>query len=215
MIKLCIFDLDGTLLDTLENITYFVNLTMKKYSLGALTKEQIKLFTGEGAHVLISRCLAAQSSKLPVEKVLTEYSRLYNSNPTYLVKPYPGIVELLKNLKKEGVRCAVLSNKPDVPTKAIVDSIFGQGFFYAVCGQTDNNPKKPDPAAVFEIIKGFPKNECVFIGDTKTDMETGRNAGIKTIGVLWGFRTREELEEAWADYIVSDCTALFDIIKNN
>lgn len=213
MIKLCIFDLDGTLLDTLENITYYVNKTMEKFSLSLLSQEDVKEFVGNGAKLLIKRSVDKLKSDLPLDLVLTEYLNFYNSDPAYLIKPYDGILPMLDKLKKIGVKIAVLSNKPDSSTSAVVDEIFGENYFYMAYGQRDNVPQKPNPTAVFEIIRGFNKNECIFVGDTKVDIETGKSSGIKTIGVLWGFRDEMELRSAGADYIVSDADKVINIIK--
>lgn len=217
MVKLCIFDLDGTLLDTLNNITYFVNKAMGRFSLGALEKEKVRQFVGNGARLLIERSLKTQNSDLPLQTVLNEYMRFYDSDPSYLVKPYDGIIPMLQTLKKSGINVAVLSNKPDSSTKGILNELFGRDFFYAAYGQREGVPKKPDPYAVLDICKGFEKRECVFVGDTDVDIETAKNAGLISIGVSWGFRPYEELEAAGADYIISHPTELADIIiqKNN
>ncbi len=212
MVKLCIFDLDGTLLDTLDNITYFVNKAMRCFSLGTLGKEKVRQYVGNGARLLIERCLKTQNSDLPVLTVLNEYIKFYDSAPSYLVKPYDGIIPMLQTLKKSNIKIAVLSNKPDSSTKAILNEIFGKDFFYAAYGQREGVPKKPDPYAVLDICKGFEKSECVFVGDTNVDIEAGKNAGLLSIGVSWGFRPCEELEASGADYIISHPTQLADII---
>ncbi len=122
----------------------------------------------------------------------------------YEVKPYEGILDLLLWLKEKGIRMAVFSNKPDAEAKRVVSHVFGDEFFSMVVGQRDHVPKKPAPDGVYEILDhlGIKKEECWYFGDTNTDMMTGKGAGLFTVGVLWGFRKRAELEEYHADLIV-------------
>lgn len=123
----------------------------------------------------------------------------------YQVKPYEGIPELLEELKKRGMKIAVLSNKPHHATLDVIESLFGKDYFDVVQGQVDGVPIKPDPAGVFRILDRFGLNadEVLYMGDTATDMKTGKAAGAFTVGVLWGFRDRKELEEGHADAIIA------------
>lgn len=212
MKKLCIFDLDGTLLNTLDSIAYYVNDTMKHFGLPVIETEKIRTFVGNGAKNLISRSLRYNGSELDAEKVLSVYIEKYNSDALYLVKPYEGIPELLSKLHENGVTLAVLSNKPHSSTSIMIDEIFGKDLFSVVRGPYNNEKVKPDPAVANEIAKGFEKENCFFIGDSDVDIKTGRNALMHTIGVTWGFRDRDVLQNADAEKIVSKAADIADIV---
>lgn len=212
MKKLCIFDLDGTLLNTLDSIAYYVNDTMKHFGLPVIETEKIRTFVGNGAKNLISRSLRYNGSELDAEKVLSVYIEKYNSDALYLVKPYDGIRELLSKLHENGVTLAVLSNKPHSSTSIMIDEIFGKDLFSVVRGPYNNEKVKPDPAVANEIAKGFEKENCFFIGDSDVDIETGKNALMHTVGVTWGFRDRDVLQNAGAEKIVSKATDIADIV---
>lgn len=212
MKKLCIFDLDGTLLNTLDSIAYYVNDTMKHFGLPVIETEKIRTFVGNGAKNLISRSLRYNGSELDAEKVLSVYIEKYNSDALYLVKPYEGIPELLSKLRENGVTLSVLSNKPHSSTSIMIDKIFGKDLFSVVRGPYNNEKVKPDPAVANEIAKGFEKENCFFIGDSDVDIKTGRNALMHTIGVTWGFRDRGVLQNAGAEKIVSKAADIADIV---
>lgn len=212
MKKLCIFDLDGTLLNTLDSIAYYVNNTMKHFGLPVIETEKIRTFVGNGAKNLISRSLRYNGSELDAEKVLSVYIEKYNSDALYLVKPYDGIRELLSKLHENGVTLAVLSNKPHSSTSIMIDEIFGKDLFSVVRGPYNNEKVKPEPAVANEIAKGFEKENCFFIGDSDVDIETGKNALMHTVGVTWGFRDRDVLQNAGAEKIVSKAADIADIV---
>lgn len=212
MKKLCIFDLDGTLLNTLDSIAYYVNDTMKHFGLPVIETEKIRTFVGNGAKNLISRSLRYNGSELDTEKVLSVYIEKYNSDALYLVKPYEGIPELLSKLHENGVTLAVLSNKPHSSTSIMIDKIFGKDLFSVVRGPYNNEKVKPEPAVANEIAKGFEKENCFFIGDSDVDIETGKNALMHTVGVTWGFRDRDVLQNAGAEKIVSKAADIADIV---
>lgn len=217
MYKVCIFDLDGTLTDTLESLTYSVNATLSELGLSQITDEQCKAFVGSGARKLIERSLKAAGDPelLHVEKAMEVYGRIFKENCTYHVAPYEGIVELLDTLKALGVSLAVLSNKPHLQTKDVVATFFGTDTFTCVQGQQEEIPRKPDPTAVFMIAKelNVATEECLYIGDSDVDMQTGKAAGVTTIGVTWGFRSREILKENGAVYIVDKAQEIISIVK--
>lgn len=212
MKKLCIFDLDGTLLNTLDSIAYYVNDTMKHFGLPVIETEKIRTFVGNGARNLIDRALRYNGSELDVEGVLSVYIEKYNSDALYLVKPYDGIRELLSKLHENGVTLAVLSNKPHSSTSIMIDEIFGKDLFSVVRGPYNNEKVKPEPAVANEIAKGFEKENCFFIGDSDVDIKTGRNALMHTVGVTWGFRDRDVLQNAGAEKIVSKAADIADIV---
>ncbi len=217
MYKACIFDLDGTLTDTVESLTYSVNATLSELGMSQITEEQCKAFVGSGARKLIERSLKAAGDPelLHVEKAMEVYGRIFKENCTYHVAPYEGIVEMLDTLKTLGIRLAVLSNKPHLQTKDVVTTFFGTDTFTCVQGQQESIPRKPDPTAVFMIAKelNVATEECLYIGDSDVDMQTGNGAGVTTIGVTWGFRSKEVLKENGAVYIVDKAEEIISIVK--
>lgn len=204
--KACIFDLDGTLTNTLESMTYSVNLTLKEMGLSQITKDQCRMFVGNGARVLIEESLKVSGDPKAsrIEEGMKIYGRIFDQNCTYHVTPYEGIPEMLKALKDRGIHLAVLSNKPDRQTIKVVKEIFGDNIFDYAQGQKDGIRRKPAPDGVWYLMEQMQvsKEECLYIGDSEVDAATGKNAGLKTIGVLWGFRDRKTLETAGADHLI-------------
>lgn len=204
--KACIFDLDGTLTNTLESMTYSVNLTLEEMGLSKITKDQCRLFVGNGARVLMEKSLkaAGDTDASRIEEGMEIYGRIFDQNCTYHVTPYEGITEMLKALKDKGIQLAVLSNKPDRQTVKVVKAIFGEELFDYAQGQKEGIRRKPEPDGVWYLMEQMhvSKEECLYIGDSEVDAATGRNAGLKTIGVLWGFRDRKTLETAGADDLI-------------
>ena len=204
--KACIFDLDGTLTNTLESMTYSVNLTLEEMGLSKITKDQCRLFVGNGARVLMEKSLkaAGDTDASRIEEGMEIYGRIFDRNCTYHVTPYKGIPEMLKALKDKGIQLAVLSNKPDRQTVKVVKAIFGEELFDYAQGQKEGIRRKPEPDGVWYLMEQMhvSKEECLYIGDSEVDAATGKNAGLKTIGVLWGFRDRKTLETAGADHLI-------------
>ena len=204
--KACIFDLDGTLTNTLESMTYSVNLTLKEMGLSQITKDQCRMFVGNGARVLIEESLKVSGDPKAsrIEEGMKIYGRIFDQNCTYHVTLYEGIPEMLKALKDRGIHLAVLSNKPDRQTVKVVKEIFGDNIFDYAQGQKDGIRRKPEPDGVWYLMEQMQvsKEECLYIGDSEVDAATGRNAGLKTIGVLWGFRDRKTLETAEVDDLI-------------
>ena len=204
--KACIFDLDGTLTNTLESMTYSVNLTLEEMGLSKITKDQCRLFVGNGARVLMEKALkaAGDTDASRIEEGMEIYGRIFDRNCTYHVTPYEGIPEMLKALKDKGIQLAVLSNKPDRQTVKVVKAIFGEELFDYAQGQKEGIRRKPEPDGVWYLMEQMhvSKEECLYIGDSEVDAATGRNAGLKTIGVLWGFRDRKTLETAGVDDLI-------------
>ena len=204
--KACIFDLDGTLTNTLESMTYSVNLTLKEMGLSQITKDQCRMFVGNGARVLIEESLKVSGDPKAsrIEEGMKIYGRIFDQNCTYHVTLSEGIPEMLKALKDRGIHLAVLSNKPDRQTVKVVKEIFGDNIFDYAQGQKDGIRRKPEPDGVWYLMEQMQvsKEECLYIGDSEVDAATGKNAGLKTIGVLWGFRDRKTLETAGADHLI-------------
>jgi len=206
MKRAVVFDLDGTLSDSILSIEYCANRALEKFGLEPFGTDRYKYFVGDGAAELIRRVLRNQKrDRMDLyDQVKGEYDKLFAVDCMYQVKPYDGIVELLMELKKRDVRSAVLSNKPHFNTCKVIHDLFGDGVFDVVQGQVDEIDRKPSPKGVFLISEklGIPVEDMVYVGDTDTDMKTGKNAGAFTVGVLWGFRDQKELEENNADAII-------------
>lgn len=202
-----IFDLDGTLLDTLRDLADAANDTLKHFGFPTHPVDKYRYFVGEGLQVLIQRIIPA--SHTPTEEDIQEYMKtfadIYRQNWNAHSAPYEGILEMLKTLKGKGLKLAVLSNKPHAFTELCVQTFFPENSFTFVFGQREGVPKKPNPAGALELAEKMKLdvNEIVYVGDTATDMKTGNSAGMKTIGVEWGFRERTELENNNAWRIVS------------
>jgi len=208
MIKICIFDLDGTLVRTQESIARPVNMTLRHFGLPEQPVEAFNYFAGDGLKNALKRALiaAGDADASRLEEGFPMCRRLMEEEPLYMVEPYPHMVDAINALRERGVRTAVLSNKLQAAAVKVIAAVFGEGAFDHVQGQMDGVPIKPDPSGVFRILETFgcEKSECLYFGDTNTDMLTGRNAGVATVGVSWGFRPRAELEEYGADVIIDD-----------
>ncbi len=201
-----IFDLDGTLLDTLADLAVAANSTLAHFGFPGHPVDAYRYFVGEGLKTLIQRIVPTTSCSdeelAAYMKKFTEiYSRTWNQNSA----PYDGIQEMVSSLSSSGMQLAVLSNKPHDFTRICVEQFFPNAPFSFVYGQREGVSKKPDPAGALEIADkmGLASGEILYVGDTATDMKTGNSAGMKTIGVLWGFRDRQELEANQASKIVA------------
>lgn len=215
MIKACIFDLDGTLMNTLTSLTHFVNVTLSEFGYDGISEEKCRRFVGNGAKCLIERAMAdVGADEKEFDKMLRFFIREYNKDTSYLTIPYDGIPEMLAAMKTDGIQTAVLSNKPDYATGDIVKNFLGD-LIDVARGAVDGVELKPSCEGLDILLKelGVEKDECIYVGDTAVDMETGKKAGIFTIGVLWGFREREELEKSGADMIVSDPDEIYRLLK--
>lgn len=217
MYKACIFDLDGTLTDTLDSMTYSVNETLKELHLETITREQCRRFVGDGARCLIERALMAAGDEdlRLIEEALQIYLRIFGENCTYKVRPYDGITELLDKLKKRGIKLAVVSNKPHRQSVHVVQEIFGDGIFERVQGQCEEIRRKPSPDGVRLVLEqmNVRAEEAIYIGDSDVDMKTGKAAGTFTVGVNWGFREEALLREAGADQIIGHADELLKLLS--
>ncbi len=216
MKKLCIFDLDGTITDTITAIAHFGNIGLKAVNLEPIEKDKYKYFAGDGRVKLIHRMLDFYNADTEenYNKASAAYDSAYEADPMYKTDAFDGMKETLTTLKESGVHIAVCSNKPHNVVCDVVKSVFGD-IPDIVKGIGEGDIIKPDPSNTLKIIDkiGVDKKDCLFIGDTNIDIHTGKNAGIDTVGVLWGFRDRAELEEAGADYIISKPRELINIVK--
>lgn len=214
--KLCIFDLDGTVLDTAPSIAHYGNLALKAHGIEPIEEEKYQYFAGDGAKILIQRMLNHRNCYTDGlhASVFCTYNALYNADVTCKTVIFEGLKEVLDRLKNEGYRFAIVSNKPDFAAKTVANALYGEGYFDRVVGQKEGSALKPDPHEVLAVMKelGADAKDCVYIGDTDTDMLTGKNAKLYTVGVLWGFRGREELEANGADAIVETPKELYGVI---
>lgn len=206
MKKAVIFDLDGTLSDSIHSIKYCADQALEPLGYGPFSEKQYMYFVGDGAANLIKRALieGGDESLQHFEEAFASYRELFREGCMYQVEPYDGIRELLVQLKDRGVAIAVLSNKPHEETVYVIETLFGKGYFDVIQGQKDNVPIKPSPEGVFQILEqlSLTPEDILYLGDTSTDMKTGKGAGAFTVGVLWGFRERKELEDNHADAII-------------
>lgn len=204
MIRALIFDLDGTLVDSLHDLADAVNGALERHRLPTHPVEAFRTFVGEGQVRLIEKVLPPGRQELR-DEVLAEFRRIYLLDPTRKTRPYEGIPELLATLQARNLPLAVLSNKPDAPTQVIVQRLFTSGTFRVCFGERAGVPRKPDPASALEVAcrLGVDPSECAFVGDSAIDIRTARAARMRALGVLWGFRAREELEAAGAHGIVT------------
>lgn len=217
MYQCCIFDLDGTLVDSIKAISYTANLTLKKYGLGPVDEDHYKIFVGDGYKKLIERALIYCGDKdlIYYENALITYMEYFKIHCMHEVKAYDGIKDMLYYLKNNNIKIAVLSNKPHERTIDNVEGVFGIGYFDKVSGEKDDVKRKPDPEGAIITAKELEilPAHCLYIGDTNTDMKTGIGAGMDTIGVTWGFRNREELESYNPKYVIDHPNEIIDIIK--
>lgn len=217
MIKACIFDLDGTIADTVESIAVVGNRLLRHYGLQEEPVENYNFYAGDGADELVKRILHAAhgAETVDYEEARTLYRKWFEEDPFYHVKPFAGILQLLTALKEEGIKIGVCSNKPHHAAVDVVNKIFGADLFDKVQGQTAEIPRKPSPLGPLAIAREFGADtqECLYMGDTNTDMDTGKAAGMFTIGVTWGFRPRKELEEHQACKIVDKPSEILDYVR--
>ena len=218
MIKAVIFDLDGTVLNTIVTITHFVNETLQKHGVSTITEAECKAFIGDGARKLIQRSLASKSAfdKETLEKVLPEYNSAYDENPFHLTEKYDGIESLLMELKAREIKLGVISNKPH-PTTVSAIAHFYPSVFDLVVGGREGVPLKPAVEAGEAMLRelGVSADEVIYVGDSGVDMTFGKAIGAAyTLGAGWGFRGEEELLSAGADRVFMDASSMKDFILN-
>ncbi|MEY8353749.1 HAD family hydrolase [Lachnospiraceae bacterium 54-53] len=206
MYKCCIFDLDGTIIDTLCSLSRSISLTMEHFGYGPVDEAHTRIFVGDGFKKLVERALihSGDENLSHFEAALAFYEETFRQNCLYRVKPYPGVPELLKFLKEKGVGIAVLTNKGHERAVECVETVYGKGFFDLITGEGNGVKCKPDPSGALMTAGHFQAkpSQCLYFGDTNTDMRTGINAGMDTAAVTWGFRSRTELEAFRPKYII-------------
>ena len=207
MKSLLIFDLDGTLLDTVADLAASTNYALQLCGFPTHESDAYRFFVGNGINKLFERALPTeektQENILRIRKHFLEYYWIHNTD---LTTPYPGITSLLVSLQKAGIKLAVASNKYQKGTEKLIQHFFPEINFVAVYGQRDGIPAKPDPTIVYDIlaIAKVDKQEALYIGDSGVDMQTAQNSGLEAAGVTWGFRPRAEMEQFSPLYMVDD-----------
>ena len=214
MIEAVIFDLDGTLLYTLEDLKNSTNFSLRTFGYPERTLEEVRQFVGNGVRKLIERAVPEGTDTGITEEVLRVFKENYGQNMYNCTKPYNSIEKLLLGLRQNGLKTAVVSNKFDLAVKELCKKYFGNLIDVAI-GQRDDVPKKPAPDGVFAAIDelGVKLKNCIYVGDSDVDVLTARNSGLPCIGVTWGYREKELLESKGADYIVNDPLEILDLIK--
>lgn len=214
MKKLFVFDLDGTLVNSVYDIADALNTCLTQLGKPEYPLEEYYRMVGDGMYMLCRRALP-EGTQEEVDRLVAMYSRRYRENCCVRTRPYDGMLQLLKDLQQQGVKLAILSNKPHDQTLAVVSTLLPGIEFFCVRGQSDAFPRKPDPAALqalMELAKVSPE-ETVYIGDSDVDVYFGKNAGVQTVGVSWGFRGEPELKTAGADHIAANPEELKQILS--
>lgn len=213
MIKACIFDLDGTLLDTLDDLADSVNLALTKHGYPVRSREDIRAFVGNGVARLVARAVPEGTSKMETAAVLADFRTQYQQQQQQHTTPYPGIVDLLETLTLSGLPLAVLSNKPD-PAVADLVTHFFPNVFVATRGESAAYPKKPDPQGLLQLLDQLDVtcDEALYIGDSEVDVYTAKNAKVPMAAALWGFRDEAILLQAGATCLLDEPLSLLNVL---
>lgn len=213
--KLIIFDLDGTVLDTLDDLMNSVNYALRKNSLPERSREEVRTFVGNGIRLLIERAVPGGTVIGITDKVFADFKEHYAVHSCDNTRPYEGINELLTVLNEKGIKTAVVSNKADFAVQTLSERYFA-GLFAVSVGERENIARKPAPDSVNAVIEmlGGDKKSSVYVGDSEVDIETALNAGIPCISVDWGFRSRALLQEKGAATIVSSADELLHVLSD-
>lgn len=211
--KNIVFDLDGTIADTLGDLAESTNAALVHFGYAPHPIKKYRYFVGNGARLLIKRAMPADATKEQLESALQFFIQYYGENYLVKTKSYDGLPAVLETLHNTGMAFAVVTNKPDYRASTIVTALYGE-LFEVVAGHTDDYPLKPDPTLTLDVMKrlGAKPENTVFIGDSGVDMMTAKNAGLDSIGVLWGFREENELKENGARFIARTPEDLLKII---
>lgn len=211
-VRSVIFDMDGTLLNTLQMIMECNNDVLERNGFVRRSYEEYKNFVGDGMMTLLKRALPQGTDDETARRLIPQVLELYYGRDMKTIPPYDGVTELLDTLVAKGIKISILTNKEHKYAVLNAEAVLPQYHFETVLGERAGKPLKPDPDGVYEISKmtGVPLKETVFVGDMKADVLTGRNAGIFTFGCLWGFGKKEDLEGA--DRLISHPLEILEII---
>lgn len=211
--KVAIFDLDGTILDTLEDLTDATNYALRQHGYPEHTIEEIRTFVGNGIRKLIIRALPAGAGEENIERVHTTFDEYYSVHLADKTKPYEGICDVIAALRERGLSTAVVSNKPDYGVQSLVKDYFEGLFDYSV-GERPGVNRKPSPDGVNQVLEyfGAAREDAVYIGDSEVDFETSKNAKMDVIMVDWGFRSRDYISSLGAELIVSKPQEILEIL---
>jgi len=215
MIKAIIFDLDGTLIYTLEDLMDSVNYALEKYGYKKISLEETRLNVGNGQRVLIKKSLPENSCDELIDEVGACYTNRYKTHFNIKTKSYEGINEVLEYLQINNIKIGVNTNKFENVAKDLLKQIFPTINFNIIVGEQDGLPHKPDPSGAYKIINELKvnKDEVLYVGDSGVDMQTAANANIKSIGCKWGFRDEKTLKENNATYIIDNPKQIIEIVK--
>ncbi len=210
-----LFDMDGTVLDTLDDLTNAVNASLTHFSLPAVSSSLVRRSLGNGAKYLIDQCVPADTKEAERERILTWYKPWYDAHCLIETHPYPGILPMMERLKAQGLKLAIISNKPDSAVRELAAGFF-PGLLETALGESESVRRKPSPDSVLAAAAQMGMNitDCVYVGDSEVDIQTARNAGMDCITVCWGFREPEQLREAGAVMLVSTPEELEERILN-
>lgn len=215
MKKAIVFDLDGTLLNTLEDLCDSTNFALEKHGYPKRDLEEIRRFVGNGVHKLIERAVPKGVEGDVLEACYADFCAHYKVNMENKTAEYPGISDMLSTLYDAGYKMAIVTNKADFAAQVLCKKLFGS-YVKTVVGSVDGRPNKPAPDGVYYALEqmGVTKEEAVFIGDSEVDIQTAKNAEMDVIGVLWGFRTADDLKKTGAQTMVEDTTELKKLLLN-
>lgn len=217
MKRLIIFDLDGTLLNTIADLAAATNQALQQHGYPTHDTDAYRFFVGNGINKLFERALPeGERTEENIRKIRESFIPYYDRHNADLSRPYPGISELLKVLHERGLRMAVASNKYQEATRKLVAHYFPEIPFTLVLGQREGIPTKPDPTIVNEILAttGIKQEEVLYVGDSNVDMQTAHRAGVAAVGVSWGFRPRAELEAQHPEYLIDQADELLSLLKH-
>ncbi|HHU73452.1 MAG TPA: HAD family hydrolase [Clostridiales bacterium] len=208
-----IFDLDGTLLNTLEDLRDSLNAILIQNGFPQRSLEEVRRFVGNGVKTLIRLSVPDTCSDEQVEQLLIQFKEHYGRNMQNKTRPYDGIMELLLDLQRFNYKLGIVSNKFDAAVKSLAKTYFGDLIPIAI-GETDQVKRKPAPDSVFEAMRqlGSDPKQTIYVGDSETDVRTAKNAGLPCIGVTWGFRSRQVLRDEGADYLIDTPKELLTLI---
>ena len=214
MFKLIIFDLDGTLLNTIDDLADCTNYVLQKNGYPTHEINAYKYFVGNGVENLLRRALPKNITETTFTEIMNEFMHYYEVHKADKTAPYNGMVETLEHLQEKGLQLAIATNKPHELLPALIQYYFPTIKWAAVFGYRNKTPIKPHPQIVYDILEATQteKTDTLYVGDTAVDMETAQSAGVQKVGALWGFRTHEELEQAHADYLIAHPEQLTRII---